>query len=165
MQCQKCKKKEAKIHLTEIVNGQKIEKHLCPECAEEEGITIESTNKEAINQLLTKFVLAQNQVNAISKISCPNCGTTFLQFHNTGLLGCPNDYIAFGEHLEKIIQRAQDGNLQHIGKVPGSKENKHKRQHQILRLKRELEKAVAAEDYERAAKIRDKIRSMEGQNL
>ncbi len=162
MQCQKCKKREAKVHLTEIINGEKIEKHLCPQCAESEGITIDSASKEAINQLLTKFVLAQNQVNAISKLTCERCGMSFLQFHNGGLLGCPNDYDVFGEPLLKIIQRAQEGNTYHVGKVPGGRENKRKRQHEILRLKKELDQAVACEDYERAAVIRDKIKSMEG---
>ena len=33
MLCDKCKKNEAKIYYTEIINGEKKEQHLCEDCA------------------------------------------------------------------------------------------------------------------------------------
>jgi ATP-dependent Clp protease ATP-binding subunit ClpC len=38
MICDKCKKREAHIHITKIVNGKKTTKHLCEQCALEEGV-------------------------------------------------------------------------------------------------------------------------------
>jgi protein arginine kinase activator len=49
-----------------------------------------------------------------------------------------------------------------VGKIPGGRENKHKRQHELMTLKRELQDAVDLEDYERAASLRDKIKEVEG---
>lgn len=39
MKCDRCKKREAHIHVTKIVNNKKIEKHLCEVCAQELGFT------------------------------------------------------------------------------------------------------------------------------
>jgi ATP-dependent Clp protease ATP-binding subunit ClpC len=37
MICQKCKIRQATVHITKIVNGKKVERHLCSVCAAEEG--------------------------------------------------------------------------------------------------------------------------------
>ncbi|OGB89594.1 hypothetical protein A2625_00145 [candidate division WOR-1 bacterium RIFCSPHIGHO2_01_FULL_53_15] len=37
MICQKCKIRQATVHITKIVNGKKVERHLCNICAAEEG--------------------------------------------------------------------------------------------------------------------------------
>ncbi|MEA3494287.1 MAG: AAA family ATPase [Candidatus Margulisiibacteriota bacterium] len=38
MICEKCKKREAHVHITKIVNGKKTTRHLCEICAAEEGV-------------------------------------------------------------------------------------------------------------------------------
>lgn len=38
MLCQNCKKRQATIHITRIVNGKRVEMHLCAQCAQELGI-------------------------------------------------------------------------------------------------------------------------------
>ncbi len=161
MLCQKCKKHTATVHLTEIVNNEKREKHLCEQCAAQEGITSGKV-QEPINQLVAKFVLAQSEARELSQLTCPECGMTFLQFRNGGLLGCPNDYDVFRDALTGLLEKAHEGRLQHVGKIPGGRENKHKRQHELMTLRRELQDAVDLEDYERAAMLRDKIKEVEG---
>lgn len=37
MFCQKCKIRQSSVHITKIVNGRKVERHLCSQCAAEEG--------------------------------------------------------------------------------------------------------------------------------
>src|SRR3989339_600774 len=37
MLCQKCKIRPVSVHITKIVNGKKVERHLCSQCAAEEG--------------------------------------------------------------------------------------------------------------------------------
>ena len=55
MKCDNCGK-NATVHLTEIKNGKKIEKHLCEQCAaQNEGLPVKS--HMPINELLTNFVM------------------------------------------------------------------------------------------------------------
>jgi len=87
-------------------------------------------------------------------------------FRQTGLLGCEHDYTAFDKDLTPLLQRAHDGATHHLGKVPtrrGGTTVPVKRQVDLNRLRKELSRAVEAEDYEKAAKLRDQIRNAETQ--
>jgi protein arginine kinase activator len=87
-------------------------------------------------------------------------------FRQTGLLGCEHDYAAFDKDLTPLLQRAHDGATHHLGKVPtrrGGTTVPVKRQVDLNRLRKELSRAVEAEDYEKAAKLRDQIREAETQ--
>ena len=158
--CDHCDK-PATIHLTEIVGGQKIEKHLCENCAAGEGITVKAN--VPISQLLESFILqtTDSEAEASGAQRCEICGMTFSQFRSSGLLGCPNDYDAFEESLQPLLERAHEGMSQHIGKVPHRADGDQKRQNAILRLRAELKVAVTSEDYERAAAVRDQIKELE----
>ncbi len=161
--CQQCGA-PATVHLTEISGGQKLEKHLCQDCAADEGIAIKAN--VPISQLLEDFILQASpgaEGSEHVEDSCPVCGITFSEYREQGVLGCPHDYDAFADELMPMIQRAQQGATQHVGKVPRRAGLDQKRQNQILRLRAELKGAVAAEDYERAAQLRDEIRSLETQ--
>ena len=88
MQCQNCSKETATIHLTEIVNGQRSEKHLCQNCAEAEGVTIKS--QLSLNELLSSLLAAQAKSGGEDgeSIVCPHCGISLEQFRSGGRLGC-----------------------------------------------------------------------------
>ncbi len=156
MQCQICQS-SATVHLTEIVNGQKTERHLCEECAQKEGISIKS--HVPIGQLLNNIVDTQQEVQKLAQNTCPNCGLSWQEFRKSGLLGCPNDYIVFEQLLSPIVQKAHEGAIEHKGRVPGTDsacvENK---QLDLIKLKQDLQIAIEAEDYEAAAILRDEIR-------
>ncbi len=163
MQCEICKDKTATVHLTEIVDGVRTESHLCQACAQKEGITVKS--QLSLNELLSSLIAAHQQTDgaAASKTDkvCGQCGTTMEQFRKQALLGCPNDYKVFEDNLHDIIEKTQDGNSQHIGKVPpSSPETEAKDQTAIDDLKRRLDTAVKAEDYELAAKLRDQLKAI-----
>ncbi|MDP7636493.1 MAG: UvrB/UvrC motif-containing protein [Phycisphaerae bacterium] len=158
--CDKCSK-PATIHLTEIIDGEKIEKHLCQDCAATEGITVKA--EVPISQLLEDFIL-QTGIEATAdaaEATCEVCGMKFSEFRNAGLLGCPNDYDAFEKGLLPLVERAQEGATQHIGKVPHNADDAQKRQTAMLRLQAELKGAITAENYERAAVLRDQIKELE----
>lgn len=166
MLCQKCKKHAATVHLTEIINNEKREKHLCEQCAAMDGVTgsiVQEPIKGHVQQIMAKFVMSQPEAKETSQLTCDECGMTFLQFRNGGLLGCPNDYETFRTPLMGLLEKAHEGRTQHVGKIPGGRENKHKRQHALMRLTRELQDAVDIEDYERAANLRDQIKGLEQQ--
>ena len=159
--CDKCDRPAA-VHLTEIVGGKKMEKHLCEECAVSEGIAVKSN--VPISQLLEDFVLqASGTGRSTSEDSahCDVCGMSFGDFRQQQLLGCPHDYDALERPLRPIIERSHEGASHHVGKVPGRAGNAQRRQNAILRLRAALRTAVTAEDYERAAGLRDEIRQLE----
>ena len=156
--CDKCGK-PATIHLTEIVDGDKIEKHFCQNCASTDGITIKA--EVPIGQLLEDFVLQSGGLDESADLLCEVCGMKFSEFRDGGLLGCPNDYDVFEEGLLGLLERAQEGEVQHIGKVPHGADDVQKRQTAILRLRAELKGAISNEDYERAASLRDQIKELE----
>jgi protein arginine kinase activator len=158
--CDKCGKLAA-VHLTEIVDNQKIEKHLCDECAVAEGIA--SKINVPISQLLEEFILHGNTRETKEDAKCEVCGLTFAEFRKQQTLGCPNDYDAFADLLTPLIERAQEGASHHVGKAPQSAGQAQRRQNTILRLRAALRGAIAAEDYEQAARIRDQIKECENQ--
>ena len=94
-------------------------------------------------------------------IECPDCGTTFVEFRSQGLLGCPKDYDVFGDALAQVIERAQDGHTHHTGNTPGHTVELDPAQQERLDLQRELREAVKTEDYERAARLRDRIAELD----
>lgn len=160
--CDKCGK-PAPFHLTDIRDGKKTERHLCKECAAAEGLKISSADAasmETMTKLLEEFVL-----QAVGKhgdvVCCQVCGMSFDEYRKQELLGCPNDYDAFGEELGHLVERVQDHATQHVGKVPLRASQTQKRLTALLRLRTELRGAVQDEDYERAARLRDQIRELE----
>ena len=159
MVCQRCKKNTATVHLTEIVKNEKREKHLCEKCAVQEGLAVKAP--VPINELLASFVGEQAGARELAKMTCPQCGMTFLEFRNRGLLGCPGDYEAFGKVLIPLLERAQEGASQHVGKVPARSGAGQEKQGELMRLRRELAEAVEKEDYELAARLRDQIKALE----
>jgi protein arginine kinase activator len=154
MQCQMCDK-AATVHLTEIVNGAKMERHLCEECAQQEGITIKS--QVPINELLNNIIAAQDETQELVDLTCPQCKISWGEFRKRGLLGCPNDYLAFSKALDPLIERAHNGATMHLGRSPAKHKSAAGMQAKMLRLRQELQRAVESEDYESAARIRDEI--------
>jgi protein arginine kinase activator len=163
LKCDNCNK-PATVHLTEIKNGKKIEKHLCEQCAaQNEGLPVKSHTP--INELLTNFVMAHSGLQKDLGQNCDQCGITWAEFRQSGLFGCANDYVVFEKDLTPLLQRAHEGATHHVGKVParrGGTGVPMKRHADVTKLKKELSRAVESEDYERAAKIRDQIRTAEG---
>lgn len=164
MKCDNCNK-NATVHTTEIKAGKKIEKHLCEQCAAAvEGLPVKS--HMPINELLTNFVMAHSGGQAKEQaLQCEHCGMTWADFRQNGLLGCPNDYAAFERELTPLLQRAHDGATHHVGKQParrGGSGVPMKRHVDVSKLRKDLQKAVEDEDYERAAKLRDQIKEVEG---
>ena len=164
MQCQICNNRDATIHLTEITEGVRSEMHICEQCAAEQGIAVKSNIP--INELLSSLLAVQPSDAELAdpseqEATCPQCGFTLDQFRKEGVLGCPNDYEVFGKSLAPLIEKAQDGSTTHCGKVPSRAPADTKKQMEMLSLRQQLDAAVRSEDYELAAKLRDKISERE----
>ena len=157
MQCQICNK-PATVHLTEIVNGEKIERHLCEQCAQNEGITIKT--HVPLDELLNNIVSAQEQADELADLCCPQCNLSWAEFRKAGQLGCPNDYLAFERPLRSLIERAHEGAHIHVGRIPRHANSTTSSQVKLRRLRQDLQKAVEQEDYENAARLRDEIQNL-----
>ena len=163
MKCDNCSK-PATVHLTEIKNGKKLEKHLCEHCAaQSEGLPVKGHTP--INELLTNFVMAHSGLQKELGAACEQCGITWAEFRQSGLLGCAHDYDQFEKDLEPLLQRAHEGATHHKGKVPtragATDVPRKKKTVDVKKLKKDLAAAVDAEDYERAAQLRDAIKDAE----
>ncbi len=164
MQCQLCKKNEATIHLTEIEDGVRKEMHLCQKCAQEQGIAVK-TNM-SITELLSGLLASQPEEEELkdplqSHNVCSNCGFTIDQLKKESVLGCPEDYQQLQDELLPLIKKAHNGKTVHSGKVPKNTPKENKKELKIIALKKELDHAVLIEDYETAAKLRDKIKELQ----
>jgi len=165
MTCMICKKQPATVHMTDIKDGKKQEFHICQECAQNQGIIV--TAQDALASLLKKFgQAATDEIEQIPDIQCANCGGTYEDFRKRGRLGCANDYEAFREPLDVLLARIH-GAQAHVGKSPkpagegGGEDRAKATAAAVARLKQELDRAVSAEQYERAAQLRDEIHSLE----
>ena len=161
MLCERCKKAEATIHITEVTSGQHQESHLCEQCAEAQGPVVKSP--VTINQLLNSFIMAHSGAAELAELTCPKCGISFLEFRQHGLLGCPHDYEVFGQALDSLLGRVHGQDTHHLGKVPARGGSEQKKNMRLLHLRRDLARAVEAEEYEKAAQLRDEIKEFDRQ--
>ncbi len=168
MRCQNCRKRTATVHLTEIVNNQKREIHLCEECAQEKGVAIKAhVSGLDIPEFVGKLASSSSEPSptgpkSTSQLRCEVCGLTFEAFRNIGKFGCPNDYVVFKDGLVKLLERIH-GSTQHRGKVPSRVTDRVSQQKELMQLREELRIAVEREEYERAAELRDKVRQLEAE--
>jgi protein arginine kinase activator len=164
--CERCNK-PATVHMTEISGGKPHDVHLCDACAQEAGY-VQQTHIP-INELLSQFLKTHAQVSDTQATRCPDCGMSWQEFKDTGLLGCPKDYELFLNQLGGVIERAQNGATHHTGKTATAgtrteapaEDAVKLRQAELNRLRKELEQAVESEAYEKAAKLRDQIKTLE----
>jgi protein arginine kinase activator len=145
--------------LTDIVNNQKKELHLCTSCAEnQQFLKQQDLNLPAILQTLLGQHLGQ-QTDALARLTCPACGIKYMEFRAQGRLGCPHDYEVFREGLGLLLQRIHRAD-RHIGKSPRNI-LPPARPAELVELRRRLQVAVETEAYEEAARLRDLLRQKE----
>ena len=161
MTCDICGKKKATVHLTEIVDEQMSEMHLCEECARQKSVQMEQ--QFGLADLLAGLADFGKPVGEADKVDlqCPNCGMTYEDFRKFGRLGCSECYEAFKMYLGTLLKKVH-GASHHLGKTPAKIPQSEKRKIETLQdLKNQLTKAVQMEDFELAAELRDKIRDLE----
>lgn len=164
MICQSCKERTATVHLTEINNGQRSERHLCQECAQQHGLATQT--QIPLNELLSTLLSTQPQAGqdtpeSASDHACPVCGMTLKRFSKESLLGCPHDYDEFQQELMPLVEQTQNGKTSHCGKIPSRRPQEDRKNVELSNLRRLLDVAVKNEDYEAAARLRDQIKSYE----
>jgi len=161
MICQVCGEREATFHSKEMINGQVKELHLCEICAKEKGLSETFFMPSfSLSNLMAGLTELEVPLSQETSVSCPHCGLSYEDIKRTGKIGCGSCYQALKEYLTPLLERIQ-GKVRHFGKVPRRGKVKDQRERRIYELRKELEKLVRKEEYERAAELRDEIRRLE----
>lgn len=164
MTCERCGERSATVRYAEVIDGSLTTWHLCDECAAERGVTGSLTPLAGplVNILMGMLEGGGEPVPSDAGPTCPRCGLNYGEFRRVGRLGCGTCYETFVTQLKPLLRRIH-GSAEHAGRVPSEISGDHLRRKEMLKLKDELSRAVQAEDYERAAELRDAIRAMECQ--
>jgi protein arginine kinase activator len=157
MLCDICHKNIATVHLTEIINDKVIEVHICQKCTKLK--TEELKNQLSLSDFLSGLV-EKEEVRRKPSLVCPLCKLTFNEFRKKGRLGCSNCYKMFKEQLLPLFRKIH-GSTQHVGKFPKSVEDRILIERKIGQLREMLARAIKLEEYEEAARLRDKIKQLE----
>ena len=171
--CQNCQASPATVHLTEIKDKDRRELHLCTKCAQERGITLKTDFSlgEIFGGLIEPSSPSkaggqqekqdkQDKEKRDSRTICPRCGLSYLEFRKTGRLGCPDDYEVFKKGLIPFLEKIHL-DTRHVGKVPSRADKRTQQVKELVALRRQLTDLVARAAYEEAARVRDRIKTME----
>ncbi len=151
MLCEKCGKNNATVMYTQIVNGQKRTLNICSACASQESIF------DNLGSILS-FGTRPSKQNTV----CPVCRMTLAEFSRRGRMGCGECYNTFRPQASAMLKKIH-GTAKHVtAPVQSAEEPKKETQKSpVEKLREELTRAIAEENFEQAAVLRDKIRETE----
>ncbi len=162
MLCQNCKRNDARVHFKRIINGESAEINLCSSCAAALGVADAFSGVGSVGDILGTFLSSDTASVSNRVLRCETCGFSFEDIARTGRPGCPDCYRVFYRKLAPTIVKLH-GRAVYRGKQPAEitveaddTENK------IDELKKQLDEAIASENYELAAVLRDEIRALSG---
>jgi protein arginine kinase activator len=168
MLCDECREREAVVHLTQIVSEQVNTVHLCEKCAAERGVESPAqVTKTPLGTFLAAMGKGAVAAPSADGARCPACGATLADFREAGRLGCGECYVTFGAQLRDLLRRLH-GSTRHVGEqyaapgapapVPAETPAAPAEAADIAALRARLQRAIADEDFELAAELRDRLR-------
>jgi protein arginine kinase activator len=162
MLCDICKQNVAKVHLTQIIEGKTKKVDLCEACSKAKGI--DDPTGFSLADLLLGLGAAQEleQASPRGGSRCPACGFTQADFKKHGRLGCPQCYETFATGLEAVLKTMHKG-TRHVGKMPQNMQRSKDLEDRVRMLQRKLDRAVAEENFESAAVLRDELKQARDQ--
>lgn len=161
--CDICRAKPARLHFTEIRDGQKTEMELCEGCAMDRGLGFKpKPGKIAVapTDILSVMLHEEAEQADPAGLACPACGLAYAEFKRIGRLGCAQCYPTFETQLGALLQRIH-GTTRHVGRTPLGQPGLEERQLLLKEKRTSLREAVAREDFEAAANLRDECRRIE----
>lgn len=170
MMCDDCGVRPANFLLKAVTDGGVHEKNLCPVCMAKYQHRIPGLDFSNLAGILSGILESHkgadkaedDAATEFDGLVCTDCGTTYAEFRKGGRMGCAECYKAFRQPLDSLLLKVH-GNLQHAGRMPGGLKSDASIRFTIEKLKQELVKAIAAEEYEQAAQIRDRVRLLNSQ--
>ncbi len=166
MDCDFCSSK-ATVFLTQLVEGEMKKMCLCEKCAKHKGVT-DPTGFSLADTVMggggEEGATLPEELVAAAPVEdgpeCPNCGFTFGKFQQVGRLGCSECYLIFRDDIVRRLKGMHKGTT-HAGRVPEGLMAAYERQQRLERLNERLAEAIASENYEEAAGLRDEINEIE----
>ena len=159
MVCQFCKLKEATVHVTEIADNKVKKVDDCAACAKEKNYNDPAAFAIADHLLgLGAAQKMEEASEAVGTLSCDQCGYTQADFKKSGRLGCAHCYDIFSDGLDSVL-KTMHKDIRHRGKVPAGMQSALAGAHRLQSLNRDLQVAIAQEDFESAARLRDEIKA------
>lgn len=163
MKCDVCGKRDATVHVTEVVNETVTKLHLCEPCAKSKSE--EMNSHFGLTDLLSGLMdfgspVPGKEGGASTETRCAICGMTYYDFQKSGRLGCGRCYETFDRNLSELLRKIH-GSDKHVGKIPLIGEDPHEVYEDLQRLKNELNQLVNNEEFEKAAILRDRIKKLE----
>lgn len=157
MLCDECKQNQATVKLVAVINGNKIERHLCASCVAKQRLQLRA---EGVQSILSAMFAGTNIAGENKPaLRCSQCGMTYEEFLKKNRLGCAQCYQDFRVRLRPLLARIH-GRAQHVGRVPECVNEEIKVQNRMEQLRHDMDIAIACEDFEQAAAIRDELRAM-----
>jgi len=146
MQCDYCDSK-ATVFFTQIIGGTAKKSCLCEKCAAERGVTDPNSflSDDAEVSPLSKKIASIGEEGQISK--------------KIGRLGCSQCYESFRGELQQNLG-GMHKDTTHVGRVPAGMMRVFEHRQALEKLDVEMKAAIAAEDYEKAADLRDQIEKL-----
>ena len=163
MLCDHCHERDGVVNVTTIVDGAVTQLHLCEKCAAAKGIeTTVAMPKHPLGDFL-HAVQQQASPTLGDQARCAYCQTSLRDFRASGRLGCAHCYTAFEGALRELLRRVH-GAARHRGReyeTPEPVAAAHTHSAELESLRERLQQAVASEEFEAAARLRDQIRALE----
>ena len=163
MKCEICGARKAVIHIQQVIGKERVDLHLCEECALERGIgggIGESDHLElSISNMLNGLVDIRDMKEKKNAV-CPQCGSNWDSIRKREKIGCAECYSTFSREIHFLLEKmcAQPS---HKVKLPKGLKTYKTFLIDVVKLKEGLKDALKREDYEKAARIRDRIRDLE----
>ena len=156
MLCQHFGVNEATTYYKQNVNGQVSEMHLCSACAQK---LTGGFGGLGFSPVLQSFwgdgAVLQPGLGGGRRF--PTIGKTESEHRRTARAGCSHIYPNYSEtpYILKL-----HGSAAHVGAAP---QQEQERVDPVAALRTKLDAAIASEAYEEAARLRDEIRRLEGE--
>jgi len=163
MRCDVCRERDATVTLTHAVKGEVNVLHLCQRCAADRGIETSITTplKNMIADYLPAVQASQAVTAQLDSMRCAFCSMSLADFRESGRLGCASCYTTFDQSLRALLRRVH-GNAKHAGRQYDAPPPDLLHEVTALgELRERLRRAIAQEEFEQAAQLRDQIRGME----
>jgi len=154
MKCERCQQHRAEVAIKQVVDGEERELFVCRACAQR---TADSLVTSMVELLLGAAI--DLHVPARDAHTCPGCGLSGSEFNKRGRVGCARCYETFSRELAPML-RDMHGGDRHVGKVPRREQETRAR----ADLETALRQAVAAQRFEDAAALRDRLRNLPDKN-
>lgn len=169
MLCQNCGKNEATTHIKQVINGDTAERHLCSECAEHLAT---ATRSRASASMLPDFSGISSAMQSIRSarrerwFAARNAALRSMISSARAESAARSATKFFYNELKPSLQRIH-GQIHHSGKIASTAEPVSEEEAKIdekEELKKQMDEAVAAQNFELAAQLRDRIKELEGGN-